>query len=112
MKGWRKKKKLKRIKPRTLRGSFLFVFGGETLEVATYEFEEEYFAIYSYDSKNKKIKKKKLLAPTARGVFTLRLYASKKQEIEVLARWKNELWKLPTYFTYWETWRRGEKWNE
>ena len=56
------------------------------MEVATYEFEEEYFAIYSYDSKNKKIKKKKLLAPTARGVFTLRLYASKKQEIEVLAR--------------------------
>lgn len=66
--------------------------------------ETHKFAIYSYDSKNKKIRKKevvgvtvpswsdekyavqKLLAPTPRGIFKIRIYASKNQQIEVLAR--------------------------
>ncbi|AJW76929.1 DNA repair exonuclease [Marinitoga sp. 1197] len=62
------------------------------------------FSIFEYDSKNKKIRKKdiigitvpswtdekyavqKLLAPTARGMFKIRLFANKTQKIEVLAR--------------------------
>ncbi|NUU94838.1 DNA repair exonuclease [Marinitoga sp. 1135] len=62
------------------------------------------FSIFEYDSKNKKIRKKdvvdvtvpawndekyavqKLLAPTARGIFRIRLYTEKNHKVEVLAR--------------------------